>query len=141
MKQPRISGRAIIFDNDQVILLFRHKKTANGYKEYYAIPGGGQDEGETITECVIRELKEEYNVDIKINEFLGQVGDDKNMGYIYYCEIINGKPILGGEELEHNNEDNYYEIQYIKVNELDNYNILEENKELIRKAYQIKEGK
>ncbi len=138
---PRISGRAIIFDDDKVILLFRHKKTEDGIKEYYAIPGGGQDQGETITECVIRELKEEYNVDISIKEYLGKVGDDKALGYIYYCEIVNGKPVLGGEELERNNEDNYYEIQYINVNELDNYNILEENKELIRKAYKLKEGK
>ena len=72
---PRISGRAIIFDDDKVILLFRHKKTEDGIKEYYAIPGGGQDQGETITECVIRELKEEYNVDISIKEYLGKVGD------------------------------------------------------------------
>ena len=138
---PRISGRAIIFNNDQVILLFRHKKTADGIKEYYAIPGGGQDEGETIEECVIRELKEEYNVDIKIIEYLGDVGDEKALGHIYYCVIVNGTPKLGGEEKERNNKDNYYEIQYININELDNYNILEENKELIRKAYQIKEGK
>lgn len=138
---PRISGRAVVFDNDKVILLFRHKKTADGVKEYYAIPGGGQDEGETITECVIRELKEEYAVDIVVKDYLGDVGDDKALGHVYYCEIVSGTPVLSGEEKERNNEDNYYEIQYIKVDELDNYEILDENKELIRKAYQIKEGK
>ena len=138
---PRKSGRAIIFDNDKVILLFRHKKTDDGIKEYYAIPGGGQDEGETITECVARELKEEYNVEVKVLDYLGDVGDDKALGHVYYCEIIKGTPTLGGEELERNNPDNYYEIQYINVNEIDNYEILDENKELIRKAYKIKEGK
>lgn len=138
---PRISGRAIIFDNDQVILLYRRKKTKDGIKEYYAIPGGGQDEGETITDCVIRELQEEYNVKVNIKGYLGKVGDEKALGYIYYCEIVEGTPVLGGEEKEQNNPDNYYEIQYIKVSELDNYNILEENKELIRKAYSLKEGK
>ena len=141
LKLPRISGRAIIFKDDQVILLFRRRKTNDGYKEYYAIPGGGQDDGETIEECVIRELKEEYNVDIKIIEYLGKVGDEKNLGYLYYCEIINGIPTLGGEEKERNNKDNYYEIQYIKVSEFDNYNILAQNKELINKAYKLKEGK
>ena len=138
---PRISGRAVIFNDDKVILLFRHKKTADGVKEYYAIPGGGQDEGETITECVIRELKEEYDVDVVVKDYLGDVGDDKALGHVYYCEITNGTPVLSGEEKDRNNEDNYYEIQYIKVDELDNYEILEENKELIRKAYKIKEGK
>ena len=137
----RISGRAIIFNGDKVILLFRRRKTAEGIREYYAIPGGGQEQGETITECVVREIKEEYNVDVKIKEFLGQVGDDQALGYIYYCEIISGKLELSGEEKERNSDDNYYEIQEIKVSELDNYNILDENKELIRKAYKIKEGK
>lgn len=134
----RINGRAIIIDNDEVLLMFRRKIKNGITKEYYAIPGGGLEENETIEECVKREIQEEFNLEIEVKEQLGVVEDEKNIGYIYNCSIISGTPTLGGEELEGNNEANYYEVRKLKVSEIDNYDILEENKELIRKAYNLK---
>lgn len=135
----RINGRAIIIDGDEVLLMFRRKIKNGIVKEYYAIPGGGQEENETLEECTKREIKEEFNLDVEIKDFLGKVEDDKNIGYIYKANIIGGIFKLGGEELEHNSEENYYEVRKIKIKDIDKYNILEENKALIRKALSIKE--
>lgn len=132
----RINGRAIIIDGDEVILMFRRRIKDGIVKEYYAIPGGGQEENETIEECTKREIKEEFNLDIEVKEQLGIVEDEKSIGYIFYCSIISGTPKLGGEELDHNKEDNYYEVRKVKISDLDKYDILEENKALIRKAYE-----
>ena len=132
----KINGRAIIIDGDEVILMFRRRIKDRIVKEYYAIPGGGQEENETIEECTKREIKEEFNLDIEVKEQLGIVEDEKNIGYIFNCSIISGTPKLGGEELEHNKEDNYYEVRKVKISDLDKYDILEENKALIRKAYE-----
>lgn len=132
----RINGRAIIIDGDEVILMFRRRIKDGIVKEYYAIPGGGQEENETIEECTKREIKEEFNLDIEVKEQLGIVEDEKNIGYIFNCSIISGTPKLGGEELDHNKEDNYYEVRKVKISDLDKYDILEENKALIRKAYE-----
>lgn len=132
----RINGRAIIIDGDEVILMFRRRIKDGIVKEYYAIPGGGQEKNETIQECTKREIKEEFNLDIEVKEQLGIVEDEKNIGYIFNCSIISGTPKLGGEELEHNKEENYYEVRKVKISDLDKYDILEENKALIRKAYE-----
>lgn len=134
----RINGRAIIIDGDEILLMFRRKIKNGITKEYYAIPGGGLEENETIEECVKREIKEEFNLEIEVKEQLGIVEDENNIGYIFNCAIISGTPKLGGEELEHNKPENYYEVRRIKVSEIDNYDILEENKALIRKAYNKK---
>lgn len=131
----RINGRAIIIDGDEVLLMFRRKIENGITREYYAIPGGGQETDETIEECVKREIWEEFNLEIEVKEQLGIVEDENNIGYIYKANIIGGTLKLGGEELEHNSKENYYEVRKIKVSEIDNYNILEENKALIRKAY------
>lgn len=136
--KKRINGRAIIIDGEDVLLMFRRKIKNGQIKEYYAIPGGGLEENETIEECVKREIQEEFNIEVEVKEQLGVVEDVKNIGYIYNCSIISGTPILGGEELEHNSEENYYEVRKLKVSEIDKYDILEENKELIRKAYNNK---
>lgn len=131
----RINGRAIIIENDEIILMFRRKIIKGIVNEYYAIPGGGKEDSETIEECVKREIKEEFNLDIEVKELLGIVEDDKNIGYIYNTNIIGGTLKLGGEEKEFNTKENYYEIRKINIKDIDKYNILEENKELIRKAY------
>lgn len=133
----RINGRAIIIDGDEILLMFRRKIKDGVVNEYYAIPGGGQEENETTEECVKREIKEEFNLDIEVKEYLGKVEDDKNIGYLYNAKIIGGTFKLGGEELEHNNEDNYYEVRKVKLSELDNLNLFEENKALIRKAIEL----
>ena len=130
----RESGRAIIIDNDEVILMFRRKIINGITKEYYAIPGGGIETGETKEAATIREIKEEFNLDIEILSYLGTVEDEKNIGYVFNTKIIGGNLKLGGEELEHNNESNYYEIQRIKLNEIDNIELFEENRKLIEKA-------
>ena len=128
----RINGRAIIIDGDEVILMFRRKIKDGIVNEYYAIPGGGKEENETIEECVKREIEEEFSLNVELKDYLGKVEDDKNIGYIYSAKIVSGTLKLGGEELEHNKEENYYEVRKVKLSEIDNINLFEENKELIK---------
>ena len=135
--EKRINGRAIIIDGEDVLLMFRRKIKNGQIKEYYAIPGGGLEENETIEECVKREIQEEFNIEVEVKEQLGVVEDAKNIGYIFKCSIISGTPILGGEELENNSEENYYEVRRVKLSEIDNIDLLEENKALIRKAIEL----
>ena len=72
----RISSRAIIIENNKLLTFFRRKNKDGKIKEYYSLPGGGQEKGETLEENVIRELKEEFNVDIKIIDYLGKKESD-----------------------------------------------------------------
>lgn len=125
----RKSVRGIIFEGNKLYVIFRRKNIANGFKEYYVIPGGGIEEGENLEECLVRELKEELSIDVKVKGYLGTENND----YFYRCEILNGIPTLGGEELEKNSDDNYYEIQLLDLSSLDNVDIL--YKDIIIKAY------
>ena len=133
----RVNGRAIIIDGDEVILMFRRKIKDGIVNEYYAIPGGGKEENETIEECVKREIEEEFSLNVEVKDFLGKVEDDKNIGYVYNAKIISGTLKLGGEELEHNVAENYNEVRKVKLSEIDNINLFEENKDLIKKAIEL----
>ena len=44
----RTSARAIIFIDGKLLTMFRRKRKDNIVKEYYVIPGGGQNEGEAL---------------------------------------------------------------------------------------------
>ena len=96
----KITARGIIFDKDDVILMYRKKRKKGLIKEYYAIPGGHLEGNETLEECLIREIKEEFSIDVKVIKYLGRVIRKKKIEEIFYCEWINGNLSLGGEEKE-----------------------------------------
>lgn len=122
--EKRVSSRAIIIEDNKLLTMFRRKIKSDGsVKEYYVIPGGGLEEGETLEENVIRELKEEFNVDIEIIKFLGTEEYDDTIANYFLCKIVNGTPKLGGEELDRITPENYYEIRYIDLNDIDCYDI------------------
>lgn len=65
--RPRaVVGVFIFNENDE---LFMMKTVQWGNK--YAVPGGGLENGETLEEAGIREVKEETNIDIKDLEYVG----------------------------------------------------------------------
>ena len=132
--KKRVSSRGIIIEDEKVYLMFRRKRNNDGtFKEYYVIPGGGIEENETLEENLIREMKEEFSVDVKIEGYLGKDEGEESIANFYSCSIISGIPALGGEELEKCTENNYYEIKKVSLKDLDNINLL--GKDMILKAY------
>ena len=54
------------------IFIFNNKILVNKYDENsYCLPGGTVEIGETSEEAILRELKEEINLNFKINSFMG----------------------------------------------------------------------
>ena len=111
----RVSSRAIIIENGKILTMFRRVLRNGIMKEYNAIPGGGQENGETLEQNVTRELKEEMNVDIEILGYLGKTDDSERQEHYFACAIKNGTPHLGGEELDKKSSENYYEPMWVSL--------------------------
>lgn len=60
--EPRVRVSAVLRWDDQ-ILLCRHEKPG---KEYWLLPGGGVDAGESLVDALHRELSEEIGIDEEI---------------------------------------------------------------------------
>jgi 8-oxo-dGTP diphosphatase len=68
MANIRVRAQAVILDEENRILLVNHVKDG---KEYFVLPGGGVEFGETAEESLLRELKEELDItDVKSVKFL-----------------------------------------------------------------------
>jgi len=74
-------GTSIIFVNDkkQVLLLLRDNKPDIPYPNMWDIPGGHVEDGETPEQCIVREMKEEIDLDLEefqllsVMEFLDRI--------------------------------------------------------------------
>lgn len=91
---------ALILNNERQILLARSvrtDKTSAEYEKWWKMPGGTVEFGETIEEALIREIKEETDLEIKINQFLGYDDYIKNnkhwiaLNFLVYSESTNFK--------------------------------------------------
>ena len=74
-------------------------------QEYYTLPGGGLEEGETPEEGCIREIKEEFGIHVNIVKKLYEMKSEKfNQKEIFYlCEYISGEFGTGdGPEFSNN---------------------------------------
>lgn len=109
---------AIILRDNKLLLIHRRK---NG-SEYWVLVGGGVEEGETNEEALFREVAEETS--LKVKEFKVELETDadidtKNIFHIVYkCEIEEGEPKLGGPEQKANNPDNWYNPEWVGLNEV-----------------------
>ena len=102
----RVAG--IVMMNDGVVFMHRKKVIRNkDYQEYYTFPGGHLEEGETLEEGVIREIKEEFGINVKVVRKVYELENDRvNMKeYFFLCEYIDGEFGTGdGEEFSNNPE-------------------------------------
>lgn len=78
------------------------------FKEYYTFPGGGLEEGETPEEGTIREIKEEFGINVRIVKKLYEMKSEKfNQREMFFlCEYIDGD-FGTGDGPEFNNDPKY----------------------------------
>ena len=65
--QPRISVKALIIDGHRILLPLHRDDQG----DYFVLPGGGQERGETAIAALQRECRQELGVDVEVGELLG----------------------------------------------------------------------
>ena len=85
---------------DDCILLIKHKRHATG-REYWVIPGGGREDGETELECVRREVLEETHLQVIVESLLLDEPAPRGGAYqrfkTYACIPVAGEASPGEE--------------------------------------------
>lgn len=66
-KEPRLVVGALIKKDGKYLLI---KERLEDKKEYWIIPGGGVSFGESLEEALVREVKEELGLKVKIIKFI-----------------------------------------------------------------------
>lgn len=85
----------ILIKKDNGYVFIKRKKAP--YKDYWAIPGGIVEYGETVVEAAKREAKEETGLDVKLVKLIGVYSDPKRdprghyVSVAYLAEVTSGK--------------------------------------------------
>lgn len=109
---------AIVFNSNNEVLIGKRGTNARNEVGKWEFPGGGVDFGETCEEAIKRELKEEFDIEIKIIELLEVVNHiipEEKQHWVspsYITEHISGTPkIMEPDKID--------DFMWIKLSELD----------------------
>lgn len=114
-----VAVTAFVLDEDGRLLMIR--RTDN---DLYAIPGGAQEIGETISQTVIREVREETGITVDITGLIGVYSDPAHVIAFTDGEVrqefslcFRGRPV-GGESRTSNESKEVLWVEQAKLNTL-----------------------
>ena len=94
-----IRYQGAIIRNDHILLIKHHKHASRN--DYWVIPGGGREDGETEEECVKREMMEETHLNVTVKRLLldepGHPDDVYQRLKTYLCIPMAGEAHPGQE--------------------------------------------
>lgn len=126
LKLPHLQVTAGLIRNNGKILITQRplNKIFGGLWEF---PGGKQQDGETLEQCLAREIAEELNIEIQIGEKLMSVlhSDDSLQIslHVFLCDFRSG-------ELERREVRDW---RWIEFSELDNYALTKPDQQVIER--------
>ena len=117
---------AIITKNvDGLEKIFATQRGYGDYKDGWEFPGGKVEPGETPEAAIVREIKEELDTDIVVDEYIGTVEYDYPKFYLsmrcYKCSIKSGSLVLKEHEA----------AKWLSINEIDSVDWLPADIEVV----------
>ena len=117
MEEKR-AARTVIIDRDYEIFRTAIISVRNG--EYFKIPGGGIEEGESEEEAAIREAREEAGCDVTLLKEIGRSSftDEKSILHSSICFLAERKSngIVSFDEWEKSND---FKVDWVSLKEAD----------------------
>jgi len=113
----RASG--IVLKDNHILLM----KQIFAGSEFYNLPGGAWESGETLEDTCKREVKEEFNLNVAVRRLVYILDSPPRMNFVFLCGYLDGKLRLGGPEKKRMNPNDQYHIQWVNVNQLKKLNI------------------
>lgn len=120
----KIIGVAVVWNDQNQILIDRRRPegTLGGLWEF---PGGKIEPGETVKECIRREIKEELGIEINVGEHLITI--DYTYPHlqvtltVHWCKHLSGEPM----PIECD------EVLWVSLNEIEQYSFPTANTQII----------
>ncbi len=128
---PIVAVGALIKNNDEILLIQRKYEPGKGK---WSIPGGSVEIGEKIEEAIIREIREEVGIEVKIGEIITVVDsiikDEQGNNEFHYI-IIDFEAKSNDYSIKINSE--LINAKWFNINEVLNIDLVESVRSLFKK--------
>lgn len=118
----RIRAVAVVLREGKLLVMHRRR----GGREYAVLPGGGIEEGESVQDAVLRELREETGLRGRVGALL-PVLIESDAPALYLSVQVDGAELeLGGPERERADPQNVYRSAWVCLAEVDGLGLVPE---------------
>ncbi len=121
---------AAVIEKGGKVLVAKRKKAYMGY--LWEFPGGKQEDGETLEECLKREIKEELGIDIEVGARLCSIKHVLNCQSAIELHAFRAIPLSTEFDLK-----DHEEISWVDVEDIQAYSLPEPDRLIVRA---LKEG-
>ena len=128
---------AIVFRGSQVLLV-RRRRPPN--QRRWSIPGGAMELGETVEQAVVRETREETQVEVRpvevitVSDFIEKEGERVHWHYVLvdvFCAYVQGEPDPGSDA-----ED----ARFVEMREVGEFDVTPTALEVVEQALLARRG-
>lgn len=99
-----LTVRGIIKNKDNEILLVKRHPKSRTDPEMWELPGGKVEKGEFFTDALVREIKEETDLDCEVGDFAEAIQNDyshkRTVQIMMYLENVTGEVKISEEHTE-----------------------------------------
>ena len=128
MKTIEVAAAIIVKDNK----VFATQRGYGEFKDGWEFPGGKLEPGESAREALVREIREELDVDIRVGRLLETVEYDYPEFHLtmhcFICELLSEEIVLKEHE----------DARWLKEEELDTVDWLPADVGVISKSFELK---
>ena len=104
MKAYGLTVRGVIKNNNGEILIVKRHPKSKTDPEMWELPGGKVEKGEHFADALVREIKEETNLDVNVGDFCEAVQNDymhkRTVQLMMYLEDGEGSVKISDEHTE-----------------------------------------
>lgn len=120
----RIRAAAVVISEGKLLVMHRRR----GDRTYAVLPGGGIEEGESVQDAVLRELREETGLRGRPGALLPvRIDADAESPALYLTVHVDGTELqLGGPEQERADPQNVYRPAWVPLAEVDSLDLVPE---------------
>ena len=120
----KLIGVAVIWDETGKILIDK-RRSGGSFGGLWEFPGGKKEAGETIENCIKREVLEELGIEVAVEKHLITIeynySEIRLILHVYHCRYLRG--ILKAIECD--------EFRWVTLDEIDRFTFPEANEQII----------
>jgi 8-oxo-dGTP diphosphatase len=113
---------AVIVKDGKILLMHQYlgprEQEGKGAEDFYTLPGGSWEIGETIEQTCKREIKEECGIDVTVGKLIFFIDTESRLAFYFIGETAETDISLGGPEKDRVSDHEKYAVEWVELEKL-----------------------